>query len=103
MFFCIFTFDKLLYLLFKDYESNLPIPPDLGISSAGKLIHAIILKIHDNEEDFQLLALLHKSVWHQQTPTFESFGSSKHVSLPPGVSQQDFSNTCWAKNRKYFT
>ena len=99
MLFCILTFETLSYLLFKSYESNLPIPPDLGISSAGKLIHAIILKTHDNEEDFQLLALLHKSVWHQQTPTFESFGSSKHVSLTPGVRKQDFSNTCWAEIR----
>ena len=73
----------------------------LGQANKGKHISAIIWKSHDNEvaEDVHLLALLQRSVWHQQIPTFGSLLSSKQVSLYPFVRKQDFSKTCWPEKK----
>jgi len=68
----------------------------LGNTNNVKLVHARIRRSHGSDaEDDHLFALLHRSVWHQQIPTFSFCGSSKHVSLYPGVRKQDFSKTCW--------
>ena len=67
-----------------------------GNTKNVKLVHARIRRNHGKDaEDDHLLALLHRSVWHQQTPILAS--SSKHVSLYPGVRKHPFSNTCWAE------